>query len=336
MQNKNYRSKITPILLDIAKRRGYSYVLSEDDPDAGYISVDNRKFYFTYGTLDLNTEAATEFARNKFLSTSIVRETGVRLPLEKHIIFSLEIALETYISDVKRFVDQVGLPFIVKPLQGARGKNVFKIESIDEIDFAIRCIASDEDDFLVQEYIDAVTEVRVVLLDGSIIQCYSRDYVHVIGDGSSTVQKLIEKKNAYFINRQRNTNINIQDSQIQSILKAKKYAPDSVLTSSERLNLSHGRNLSKGGEYEFVENLMSRPLVDLSKEIAKVAGLRLVGLDLLLSTDVSHVKEKGQITFIEYNASPDMENNFYYDGDYSEILYKMYESIFDAIVKIKI
>ena len=331
MKNNNYKSKVTPILLDIANRNGYRYILSESDPDAGYLLIGNRRFYFTYGTLDLNTDAATGFARNKLLSSGVAKEVGVRLPIENHVNYVQGIPQDEYISLVKQFIDKVGLPLIIKPLQGTQGKNIFKIESIDEIDFAVKSIISDKEDFLIQEYIDVSTEIRVVLLDGDVIQCYTRDYVHIIGDGSTKIRKLIENKNEYFASRQRNTKINIQDSQIQSILGKKKYNLDTVLPHGERLDLSYGRNLSKGGECSFVENHMSGELVNFSREIARVTGLRLVGLDLFLSVDVSLVKEKKQVTFIEYNASPDMENNFYYDDGYTETLHKIYEKIFNSI-----
>ena len=71
---------------------------------------------------------------------------------------------------------------------------------------------------------------------------------------------------------------------------------------------------------------------DISKQIAKSTGLRLVGLDLFLSDKVECIKNKNQVTFIEYNASPDMENNFYYDDDYGEVLSKIYEKVFLAVV----
>lgn len=107
----------------------------------------------------------------------------------------------------------------------------------------------------------------------------------------------------------------------------------SVLQNNQRLNLSYGRNLSRGGGYEFIENRLSQGLTKISKKIADATGLRLVGLDLFLSDEVELIKTENQVTFIEYNASPDMENNFYYNDDYLEKLHKIYDVIFSSMIR---
>lgn len=332
MKDKTYKSKITPILIDIANKNGYKHIVSETDNDAGYIISKNSRLYFTYGTLDLNTNAATEFAKSKPLSSEVVKNIGIKLPKEETILYSLKTTHDEYFSEAKDAVSRIGLPCFLKPAHGTQGRNIFKVESFDDLEFAIKNIIADKDDLLIQEYIND-SEVRIVLLDGEIIQAYTRDCVSVTGDGAKTIQELVESKNEYFANRKRNTIININDSQIQNILKNKKYNLSHVLSLGEQLNLSYGRNLSKGGDYEFVDNKLSKELISISKQIASSTGLKLVGLDLFLSDKVEHIKSMDQITFIEYNASPDMENNFYYDGEYEQVLYGIYEKIFKAMVK---
>jgi glutathione synthase/RimK-type ligase-like ATP-grasp enzyme len=332
MKNKTYRSKITPIFIDIANQNGYKYVISETDNDAGYIIYRNSRLYFTYGTLDLNTDAAVGFAKSKPLSSEVVKNIGIRLPNEETVKYSSKTPSHEYLSEAKKVISLIGLPCFLKPAHGTQGRNIFKVESFEDLEFAIKNIIADKDDLLIQEYINA-DEVRIVLLDGEILQAYTRDYVSITGDGVKTIQELIKNKNDYFASRNRNTIINVNDSQILNILKNKKYNFNHVLSQGEQLNLSYGRNLSRGGNYEFVDKKLSTELVNMSKQIAKSTGLRLVGLDLFLSDKVECIKSMDQITFIEYNASPDMENNFYYDGEYTQTLYGIYEKIFKSMVK---
>jgi glutathione synthase/RimK-type ligase-like ATP-grasp enzyme len=107
---------------------------------------------------------------------------------------------------------------------------------------------------------------------------------------------------------------------------------DYRLLKNERLNISYGRNLSRGGEYEFITAKLSQVIIEISKKIADASALRLIGIDLFVLGNPEHVENKDQIIFIEYNASPDMENNFYYDVDYGQQLLLIYEKIFYKII----
>ncbi len=55
------------------------------------------------------------------------------------------------------------------------------------------------------------------------------------------------------------------------------------------------------------------------------------GFDLLLADEVNKISDISQVTFIEYNASPDMENNFYYDSGYEDMLRAIYEKVLYAM-----
>ena len=128
--NKSYKSKITLIFRELSEKYGYEFHLMAHDIDAGYILANGVIHYFSYGTVDLNNSSAIEFAQNKVLSSKIVEKVGICLPHESVIKFSKDLAV-----DIKCAVEFVGLPAIIKPVHGAQGKNIFKIESIEEIYF---------------------------------------------------------------------------------------------------------------------------------------------------------------------------------------------------------
>lgn len=332
MMNKIYKSKVTPILLNLATSNGCDIVISEYDNDSGYITSKKGRSYFTYGTIDLNTDAATEFAKNKRLSSEVVSSIGIKSPAQEIVYYSPKTNFKSYFSEIKKTADSLGFPCIIKPVNGTQGKNVFKVSSSKEMGYVIKSIITTKSDLLIQEYVNGY-EIRIVCLDNQIIQAYTRDYAHIMGDGLKSIRELIEDKNAYFQSRDRNTRINIQDEQIGHILKNKKYTFEDIVPVGVRLDLSYGRNLSKGGDYEFTDKKLSTQLVNIATEISRSTGLRLVGLDLFLSDEPGRIQNKDQVTFIEYNASPDMENNFYYDDGYQEVLTLIYEKIFSAIVK---
>ncbi|MDP1624860.1 MAG: hypothetical protein Q8L64_03740 [bacterium] len=322
-----YKSKITPILLKLAEKYNAEFHVMDHDSDAGYIvGQDHSRHYFSYGTLDLNNDAATDFARSKILSSEVVSAIRIRVPKEKMVKFSINLK-----APIISVLEEIGTPAIIKPVHGAQGKNIFKIDSLNNFELVIK--NNDlRDDLIIQEYIDSPNEIRVVLLDGEVIQAYKRDYACVIGDAVKTIKELIEEKNKYFQNRQRNTVIDTNDTQIAVILQQRGYDLNYILQKNERLNISYGRNLSRGGEYEFITKL-SPIIIEVSKKIAEASALRLVGIDLFVVGDLDHVESENQIIFIEYNASPDMENNFYYDAGYEQQLFLIYEKIFSGMCK---
>lgn len=325
-------TKITSILERLAIENGCKFVIAENNQNSGYIeTVMNNRYFFTYGTLDINTNAATEFANSKSLASSVMKEVGLSVPSEREVKYGSEKVHADYLREVCEYIEELELPIILKPVHGRQGRNIFKIEYMEELGSAIKIIIEDEDDFIVQEFIDA-GEVRVVLLDGEIIQAYKRDFVNIVGDGFKTIKQLIDAKNDKFLERERNTVIDISDTQIQNIFIKNGYTSEIVLPNEYRLNLSYGRNLSKGGEYEFIEYKFNDVFRDVLKRVSKATGLRLVGFDLFIFKDVEFLKEIEDISFIEYNASPDMENNFYYDSDYQGLLHEIYKRIFDAMI----
>lgn len=330
--NKNNKSKVTDILKDLAGEQGFKFLVTESDSDAGYIEdKKGKRYFFTYGTIDINKDAAVEVANSKPLSSEVMREVGLRVPKEKKVGFNQSEKMDHYISEAKEFTETVGFPVILKPVHGRQGKNIFKVDSIEDLESAINSIIKSEDDILIQEYIKA-GEVRVVLLDGEVIQAYERDYFNIVGDGKQAISELIDSKNKYFLSRERNTVIDKNDSQILNILDKKGYKDNKVLTEGERLDLCYGRNLSRGGECNFVETQLSQEFKDILKQISIATGLRLVGFDLFLFSKPELIKDKSEIAFIEYNASPDMENNFYYDGEYLNVLQTIYKKIFTAMI----
>lgn len=331
---KYYKSRVTAIFERMSTECGYVCSLNQVHSDAGYIQLFNgRRLFFTYGTLDINTYAATEFANDKSLSFSVLKELGIKLPREQRILYSHEKAADEYLSELTSSVNFLGLPVILKPARGRQGRNIFRIDSVHDLNLVVPILQANEDDILVQEYIEA-DEMRVVVLDGEVIQAYTRDFSHIVGDGIASIQRLIEDKNELFLKRARNTKIDTNDEQIGNLLLRKKYTLSTILAVGERFNLSYGKNLSKGGEYEFIEDKLGKEFKVILGEMAHKTGLRLVGFDLFVFKKPELITNELEIACIEYNASPDMENNFYYDGDYSDRFEKIYQKILKAMMKL--
>ncbi|MCG2694919.1 hypothetical protein L6261_02435 [Candidatus Parcubacteria bacterium] len=328
-----HKSKITNIFKKLCEKNNYTFVIN--GPDEGYfIDGRRRKHYFGYGTIGLNELRSSEIADSKDKSSALIRKSGVEVPREIIIKNIFKHSFNRLLNKTIKFVDEVHLPIILKPLKGRQGNNVFKVESVKQLSFILEKFIKNNEDLILQEYID-FNEIRVVTLEGEVIQAYERFRPYVISDGISSVSDLIKRKNDNFSLRKRNTIIRKSDSQIKTILANKGYSDKSILEKGKKIFLSYGRNLSKGGEYKFVESKINDDFRGILKELSLLTGLKLVGFDLFIKKSVSLIKNKEDIVFIEYNASPDMENNFYYNDQYSERILEIYTKIFEKIINKK-
>lgn len=326
-----HKSKITTIFEGLCREYDFDFVIT--GPDTGYfIDRNSVRHDFGYGTIDLNVSEYIKIADNKEQSSLLMKNIRVSIPQEI-IIKGIEKYTEQDLCEkIINFSKEVGFPLISKPSGGRQGNNLIKIESKEAVISASKIIMSLKDDVIIQEYLN-YAEMRIVILDGEIIQAYKRFRPHLIGDGKKSIFNLIEDKNSYFKNNDRNTVVDIDDSQVQMIISDLGYSNDSILERGKSIPLSFGRNLSKGGEYEFIENKIKPKFYKILREMALATNLRLVGFDLFTTEEVTEIKDKTDVVFIEYNASPDMENNFYYRDNYYERLMTYYRKIFCAMMK---
>lgn len=326
-----HRSKVTTIFEVLCKEHNFDFVII--GPDQGYfIDSINVRHEFDYGTIDLNESKYIQIADDKEQSSLLMKKIGIPIPEEILLKDVIKYTDQDLFKEIVRFSKRVGFPLISKPLNGRQGNNLIKIESKDEVINVSKMILDLKDDTIIQEYLKH-NEARVVMLNGEIIQAYKRFRPSIVGDGKKSIFNLIKNKNAYFKNNSRNTIVSIDDPQVQMIITGLNYSNESIPEKGKNIPLSFGRNLSKGGEYEFIENKIRPEFHKILREMSLSTNLKLVGFDLFLRKDTGLIKDNTDIVFIEYNGSPDMENNFYYRDDYYEKLMTYYRKIFRAMTK---
>jgi glutathione synthase/RimK-type ligase-like ATP-grasp enzyme len=325
-----HRSKVTKIFEELCKKHNLSFVI--EGSDKGYfIDQNNIKHYFDYGTIDLNREESIDSSNDKEMSSKIVKSLGVDLPKE---VFIKKIEnLEEVLFKSFDFVQKIEFPIMVKPINGRQGNDIFKVSNKKDLIRVINYFFENKIKFIIQEYLDLL-EIRVVILDGELLQVYKRFRPKIVGDGTKTIGDLIDERNKEFKIHNRNTIINKNDEQIRTIINEFGYNLNSVPSQNEIIYLSYGRNLSKGGEYEFIENELNQIFLEILDEISKGTGLRLIGFDLFIKKDIKDISDLEDFVLIEYNGSPDLENNFYFDNEYKKFFEQIYVKIFNKICRL--
>jgi len=135
-------------------------------------------------------------------------------------------------------------------------------------------------------------DYRVVVLDSKVISAYERIPLSVIGDGKTTILKLLKIKQGKFISLGRDTKINFDDVRIPAKLERQGINFQSVPEKDQKIFLLDNANLSTGGDSVDVTDIVHKTFSQIAVRLTKDMGLRLCGVDLMIDGDISQEPEK--------------------------------------------
>ncbi|MGJ8591140.1 MAG: cyanophycin synthetase [Aquaticitalea sp.] len=259
-------------------------------------------------------------ANQKRIQATVTSETssiGVELACDKEDTkFLLEQAeVQTPRGDIIRKEESleeacryVGFPLVVKPVDGNHGRGItVNIKNYDDALVAYNSAkeSSKSGAIIVEKYITG-DDYRLLVINNKLVAAAVRTPAHVIGDGQSSIQQLIDKVNEDPRRGYGHENVLTQittNDLTQSIIKANGYSLDSVLEKDKRLLLKDTANLSTGGTAEDVTDIVHPANVFMAERISKIIDLDICGIDVM-TTDISKPLEETGGAVLEVNAGP--------------------------------
>jgi len=209
-------------------------------------------------------------------------------------------------EEAARALQEVGPRVAVKPLDGRQGKGVsLDLSEPDEVARAFRFAQEFSREVLVEEMFEG-RNYRVLVVDYRVVAASERVPCHVRGDGEHTVGELIEIENNHPLRGEGHesalTKIRI-DPILQAFMEKSGVRLEHVPAAGETVMLCAGMNLSTGGTARDVTDELHPSVRALCERAARVAGLDICGVDLVLEDIAAPVPEsKGGV--IELNAAP--------------------------------
>jgi cyanophycin synthetase len=158
---------------------------------------------------------------------------------------------------------------------------------------------------IIEKYITG-EDYRLLVINYKLVAAAFRKPAHVIGDGKSTIQQLIDEVNKDprrgFGHEKMLTMISV-DAMTEKILAKKELTLDSVLPKDQRLDLKDTANLSTGGTASDVTDIVHPYNVFMAERIARIIGLDICGIDVMTSDISIPVTQTGGAV-LEVNAGP--------------------------------
>jgi cyanophycin synthetase len=249
---------------------------------------------------DRSSILAVELACDKEGTKTLLREAGIPVPQGTVI---------QYLDELRDAIDNVGgYPIAIKPMDGNHGRGItLDINSWEEAEKAydVAGNASKTRAVMVERYYTG-SDHRVLVINEKVIAVAERIPAHVIGNGKSTIQELIDITNSD-PNRGEGhdkvlTRITIDRAAID-ILNKQNHNLETVLPKGTSAYLRETANLSTGGIAIDRTDEIHPENSWLAQRIVKIIGLDIAGIDIVTPDITKPLREVGGVV-VEVNAAP--------------------------------
>jgi cyanophycin synthetase len=221
------------------------------------------------------------------------------VPVPKGDVIKTELGL-------REVVDRVGFPIVIKPINGNHGRGITtNIQNLEEAIAAFAIAKKVSNSVIVERFITGA-DYRLLVINYKLVAAALRTPACVIGDGTSTIQQLIDEVNKDPRRGYGHENVLTEitvDAITEKILREKELTLDSVIPKGEKLFLKDTANLSTGGTAEDVTDIVHPYNVFMAERIAKIIGLDICGIDVM-TTDISQPLPETRGAVLEVNAAP--------------------------------
>lgn len=260
----------------------------------GY-GINQRRIQATVASTTSNI--AVEIACDKEDTKNILEAAEVPVPRGR-IIYDEE--------DLKAAIDRIKYPIVLKPINGNHGRGATtNIQDWDSALLAFEIAKKHSRSIICEKFITG-HDFRLLVINYKFICAAKRTPAYVTGDGSSSLQQLIDKINADprrgFGHEKVLTQIKV-DAVTEKILSDKSLTLESVIPQGEVLLLKPTANLSTGGTSTDVTDYVHPNNIFLAERIARIIGLDICGIDIMAS-DLSTPLEENGGAVLEVNAAP--------------------------------
>lgn len=300
---------VTDIIRRVAPRIGARVMIEPEYGFVGQITFKNgKRVLFRDRNFNINPLGSSEIARDKGYSEFFLKHFGYRTP-EGQTCFSDKLnerlATRRTIDDGFDFARSIGFPVILKPNNLSQGALVVKVYNKREFYAAAKRIFKRVSVMVVQRFYGG-NDYRIVVLDDEVISAYQRVPLSVVGDGRSTVARLLKRKQQDFARVGRDTEIDLEDFRLTSKLKRQRLGFESVIPAGHEVYLLDNSNLSTGGEAVDVTAKVHADFRRLAVNITRDMGLRMCGVDVITPGSITLPLE--EYVVIEINSAPGLDN----------------------------
>lgn len=242
---------------------------------------------------DQTSAIAETISRDKGLTKELLQTCGVPIPNGRAVDSA---------ADAWEAALDLGLPVVVKPVDGNHGRGVFiNLETRAEIEAAYEVAVDEGSGVLVERFIRG-NEHRLLIVGGKLAAAAKGQTASVIGDGLQTVQELIASQINSDPRRGRGEDQPLNPVRIDSAarleLTRQGFDAESVVPAGREVLIQRNGNVAFDCTDEVHPDVIA-----MAALAAKTVGLDVAGIDLV-AEDISKPLDAQGGAIVEVNAGP--------------------------------
>jgi GNAT-family acetyltransferase (TIGR03103 family) len=282
------------IIADEAIRRGIQVEVLDGETGEMRLTHGGRTVVTRESLSELTSAIAMSRCDDKRLTRRIVAQAGIAVARGR---------MATFDDQDHAFLAEIG-DAVVKPARGEQGKGVtVGVDGPDELDAAIARASEHCPEVLIEQLAPG-DDLRLVVIDGTVIAAALRMPAEVIGTGQHTVCELIEAQSRRREAATGGESRIPMDKITEATVAEAGWSFDDVLPEGHKLRVRRTANLHQGGTIHDVTAEVNPELCRVAVAAAEAIGIPVTGIDLLVR-DVTG----DEYVFVEANERPGLANH---------------------------
>lgn len=296
MREKERFGPSTGSIVDEAVARDIPYIRLNNE-SLVQLGYGKNQVRFRATMTDKTSSIAVDLASNKEETKRMLQDAAI--PVAKGMCI-------VEMQEVNTAIETIGFPLVFKPLDGNHGKGVsINVKTEGEARSAFDHAKKYSRKVIVEKFISGY-DFRILVINHRFIAAALREPAHVIGDGISSIQQLIDIENKDprrgYGHENVLTEISI-DRETSEQLEKSNYSLDTILKKDEMCYLKGTANLSTGGTSTDVTDIVHPSNIFIFERISRVIGLDICGVDVM-ATNLNEPLEITNGVVLEVNAAP--------------------------------
>ena len=265
-----------------------------------------RVCYFHRLHWDLNTLGAAAIALDKDATARVLKHLGYTVPTGRSFSYVGRLNRAREIGGAYAYAQRLGLPVLLKPNDRSSDQHVHVVYTRAQFYAAAREVFAASKKLLVQR-IARGRDCSIVVLDGDVLMASEKTRPYVVGDGHSSIRKLIARSQRSRRETGHPTELRAEDVRVGRHLAHDGKKLETVPAVRQRVELLPCGNLGVGGDVRVVTDVLHPTLRALAIRMVRDMGLRLASVDLVLSQP-SDASPK-RCTVLEMNSAPGLDTH---------------------------
>lgn len=303
----------TRLILDEANKAGVD-VYQIPNTKIFRLTYENKNKYF-YHQIPIGNSAISKYICNdKYTTKMVLEENQISTP--KGFSISNKDEKRRWVNIFKH----LSKPLVIKPNKGSYGDHV--TTDIDTLDNYLEIVKETMSQMknsikilVVEEMKVSWDEYRILATSKKVIGILKRDPANIVGDGETTIEKLIEQKNSDPKRMDPEDHpplFKVQiDEKMNKFLAKGGRTLKSIPFIHEKIYLRQVSNITQGGDsIDFTDKVHDSVKEIALKTIRSIPGLDLGGVDFMTS-DISKEQTPDTYSVLEVNDSPGIDIHDY-------------------------